>query len=153
MSIGHEETFEHDISDREVLSKVLLRQADKVARRLRKSESRARTVVLKIKYADFQSLTRRRTLPDATSDASVLCETACELLAELAVDDDHGKAHRVRLCGLSAANLEGRDAPRQLGFNEESRARGERLGEVLDAIQDRFGDGKLMRAIHKDEDS
>lgn len=151
VSIGHEETFERDIGDKDALGVILLRQADKVARRLRKSELRARTVVLKIKYADFQSVTRRRTLADASSDSAVLCDTACDLLAGLDIDDDHGKSRRVRLCGLSVANLEGRDAPRQLGFQEEARARSERLGDVLDAIADRFGDGRLIRAIHKDD--
>lgn len=148
-SIGHEETFERDVSDKRQLATILLRQADRVARRLRKSNSRARTVVLKIKFADFQSVTRRKTLADASSDASVLYDTACSLLAEIPIDDERGKSGRVRLCGLSAANLEERDAPRQLGFAEEERARGERLGEVCDAITDRFGDTKLMRASHK----
>ncbi len=148
VSIGHEETFEHDTADTEAIAHILLRQADKVARRMRKRNSRARTVVLKIKFADFNLVTRRKTLPDPSSDAKVLASTAVSLLHELKIVKGSSRSQLVRLCGVSVANLENRDAPRQLGFSEASRARGERLGDVLDKIQDRFGDASVGRASH-----
>ena len=146
ISIGHEETFERDTADTHAIANILLRQADKVARRMRKRNSRARTVVLKIKFADFNQVTRRKTLADPSSDAQVLANTAVSLLADLKIVRGGDKSQLVRLCGLSVANLEARDAPRQLGFSEAERARGERLGDVLDKIQDRFGDASVGRA-------
>jgi DNA polymerase-4 len=151
VSIGHEETFEHDIGDPARIESILLRQADKVARRLRSANLRCRIVVLKIKHADFRQLTRRRTLDGATSDGRVIARCAIELLRRLEISDERGKETRVRLCGISAAGLEDRDGPRQLGFDEAERQRGEVLGETLDRIQDRFGDAIVGRAIHKDD--
>lgn len=148
VSVGNEETFEHDVADPEEIRKVLLRQADKVARRLRKSDLRARTLVLKIKFADFKQITRQKTLSDPSSDGQVLADTANALLAELKIDGSHGKSRKVRLCGVTAANLEARQAPRQLSFHEESRAQGERLGDLLDSIKDRFGEDSVKRATH-----
>ena len=54
----------------------------------------------------------------------------------------------MRLCGISTTNLEPRDAPRQLLFDEASRAKGERLGDTIDTIADKFGKGVLKRAVH-----
>jgi DNA polymerase-4 len=110
-------------------------------------------VQLKIKYADFRLVTRRRTLRDATSDGRVIGRVAAELLAELAVDGRHGKRHRVRLCGVSASGLEARDGPRQLTLDEGDRERGERLGDALDRITTRFGEGTILRAVQsRDKD-
>ncbi len=145
-SIGHEITFERDTADTAAIAKVLLGQADKVARRLRKRDLRARTVVLKIKFADFTQITRRKTLGDPSSDATILADTATSLLSELTITKGNNKSQMVRLCGISVSNLEDRNGPRQLGFSEAYRAKGERLGEVLDKIQDRFGDASVGRA-------
>jgi len=148
VSIGHEQTFSSDHSDIPFIENVLLGQCDKVARRLRRHELRARTVVLKIKYGDFKQVTRRHTLDDPSSDSQVLFETIRVLLSSLPIEGNRGKAGRVRLCGVSAANMEDRNGPRQLGFHEEERAKGERLGDVMDKIKDRFGDMGLTRASH-----
>lgn len=151
VSVGHRETFEDDHEDRGELAVVLLDQADRVAARLRAAELRARAVVLYIKYDDFRQITRRTTLEAATSDGGVLARTAIELLARVAIEPRKGG--RVRLCGLAATDLEARDAPRQLGFDEADRARGERLGDTLDKLAAKFGRGTIKRAVHiEDED-
>ncbi|MCP4446591.1 MAG: DNA polymerase IV [Myxococcales bacterium] len=148
VSIGHEQTFESDRDDLEYIENILLAQCDKVARRLRKHDYRARTIVLKIRFADFNQVTRRQTLDDPSSDSRVLFERIRSLLRALPIDASKGRSGKVRLCGVSAANLEERDAPRQLGFAEAERARGEALGDVMDQIQDRFGNAGLGRASH-----
>jgi DNA polymerase-4 len=150
VTIGHQETFDDDIDDKGELAVLLLDQADRVAARLRASELRARAVVLIVKYDDFRQITRRTTLDAATSDGGVLARTAIELLGKVAIEPRKGG--RVRLCGLAAAQLEPRDAPRQLGFDEASRARGERLGEAIDKLSARFGKGAVKRAVHLDDD-
>ena len=146
VSIGHQETFDDDHDDKGELAVILLDQADRVAHRLRVGSLRARTVVLIVKYDDFRQVTRRTTLEAPTSSGDVLGRTAIELLARVAIEPRKGE--RVRLCGIAATQLEPRDAPRQLGFDEAARARGERLGDTLDRLADRFGHRTLRRAIH-----
>ncbi|HEU4613940.1 MAG TPA: DNA polymerase IV [Kofleriaceae bacterium] len=153
VTVGHQETFDEDIADKGELAVILLDQADRVAARLRDDQLRARAVVLIIKYDDFRQITRRTTLDSATSDGGVLARTAIELLAKVPIEDRKGA--RVRLCGISAQSLEPRDAPRQLGFDEAAREKGERLGDTLDKVAAKFGKTALKRAIlvtRKDED-
>lgn len=148
VTVGHEQTFDVDLGDKGAIAELLLGQADRVAARLRRSELRARTITLKIKFADFRAVTRSRTLGDPTVDGSVIGKVAIELLDQLDIDDHHGKRNRVRLCGVSTSGLEPRDAPRQLTLNEDGRKRGEAIGAALDAIHERFGDSAIKRAIH-----
>ena len=153
VTIGHRETFEHDLEDKGELGVILLDQADRVASRLRAAELRARTVTLIIKYDDFRQITRRTTLEQGTSDGGVLARTAIDLLSKVPIESRRGG--RVRLCGVSADNLEPRDAPRQLGFDEAAREKGERLGSTIDKLAAKFGKGAIRRAVHlgdSDED-
>jgi DNA polymerase-4 len=146
VSVGHQETFDDDHEDRGELAVILLDQADRVARRLREASLRARAVVLIVKYDDFRQITRRTTLDVPTSDGGVLARTAVELLAKVSIEPRRGG--RVRLCGISATQLEPRDAPRQLGFDEAARAKGERLGDTIDKVAERFGKSAIRRAVH-----
>ena len=152
VSIGHEQTFEVDIERKDRIAVVLLEQGDRVAARLRSAALRARVVQLKIRYGDFRSVTRRRTLADATSDGQIIARTAVAMLDEFTIGNSDGgpvpPSQRVRLCGVSASGLEARDAPRQLILSESERERGERLGDTLDRIQARFGRGLVRRAVH-----
>jgi DNA polymerase-4 len=150
VSIGHQETFDDDVDDRGELAVILLDQADRVAARLRDAELRARVVVLIVKYDDFRQITRRATLDAATSDGGLLARTAIDLLARVTIEPR--KAARVRLCGIAATGLEPRDAPRQLGFDEAARARGERLGDALDKASAKYGKGAIRRAVHLDDE-
>lgn len=150
VTVGHQETFDEDVEDKGELAVLLLEQADRVAARLRAAELRARAVVLIIKYDDFRQTTRRTTLDAPTSDGGVLARTAIELLARVAIEPRKGG--RVRLCGLAATQLEPRDAPRQLGFDEAARAKGERLGDTIDKLAARFGKGAIRRAVHLDDE-
>jgi DNA polymerase-4 len=150
VSVGHQETFDDDYEDKGELAVILLDQADRVARRLREASLRARAVVLIVKYDDFRQITRRTTLEMPTSDGGVLARTAIDLLDKVAVEPRKGG--RVRLCGISATNLEPRDAPRQLGFDEAARAKGERLGETIDKVAERFGKSAIKRAVHLPDD-
>jgi DNA polymerase-4 len=150
VSVGHQETFDDDIDDKGELTVILLDQADRVAARLRASELRARSVVLIIKYDDFRQITRRTTLDASTSDGGMLARTAIDLLSKVPIEPRKGG--RVRLCGISTTNLEPRDAPRQLGFDEAERAKGERLGETIDKVAAKFGKAAIKRAIHVTRD-
>lgn len=147
VSIGHEETFERDLGDRDEILPALVSQADRVAARLRRADLRARVVMVKVKHADFRLVTRRRTLDDPTSDGARIARIAIELAGGLDIGHHGGKRTRVRLCGVAVSGLEPRGGPRQLALDEAERDRGERLGDALDRIRSRFGDGAVVRAI------
>ena len=96
------------------------------------------------KYADFRQVTRQTSLPDPSSDAQTFHQCALGLLSKIHISPSQA----VRLCGVSVSSLEDQSAPRQLGFDEEKRAKQERLDSAMDSILDRFGDLALARASH-----
>jgi DNA polymerase-4 len=144
VSIGNEDTFERDVFDRELLAEEMLAQSDRVAARLRESGYRARTVTIKVKYANHDLCTRRTTLARPTVDGRIVGETARALLAEVPDIERRG----VRLTGVSLSSLEPREGRRQLAFDEAEAQRGERLGDALDKIAAKFGGGTIKRAVH-----
>ena len=149
VSIGHEDTFERDLHDRQALVRHLLDQSDRVCARLRDHRLRGRTVTLKVKYADHHRVSRRVTLERATSDSRVVGPEAVRLSA--AVPDIERRG--VRLTGVSLSAFEARDGARQLSlYGEPKHERGEALGDALDKIAGKFGRGALKRAILLDDD-
>jgi len=98
-SIGHEETFPTDLHDHAALEHKLVALADGVASRLRASQVAARTVQLKVRFGDFTTVTRSRTLPDPTDLAADLTRIGRELLRSLDV------APGFRLLGVSGQQL------------------------------------------------
>jgi DNA polymerase IV len=148
VSIGAEETFEEDLVDGPALRRRITAQAERVAERLRRSGQVGGCVVLKLKDPEFHVSSRRRTLEAPTADGRVIARVALELLDAAKV-----RAPGVRLSGVSATSLSPADAPRQLTLDEPVRQKGERLGETLDKIRDRFGKGAVARAeLLSDED-
>jgi DNA polymerase-4 len=98
-SIGHEETYARDRYDPDQLAVEAVRLADAVADRLRDHVLSGRTVTVKVRFADFTTITRSRTLEAATDEAHRIAEVARSLLA--GVDVSPG----VRLLGVSVAGL------------------------------------------------
>jgi len=132
-SVGHEETFERDLDDEESILRELLALSGRVASRLRADGYRARTVTLKVRLATFTTLTRARTLSDATDVGADLYRVVAELYRALP-----GERRRVRLLGVQASGLV-QGAAEQLAL-----LRGERWGDVeraVDRIEARFGRG------------
>jgi DNA polymerase-4 len=138
-SIGAEETFERDTTDRARLRATLYAQADRVAAELRAQGLRGRTVTLKLRYGDFRTLTRRRTVAAPTADGDGIFQQAWEALLRLAPREP------VRLVGLSVSGLAREDGVRQLGlFGRPERA--EAVGRVVDELRARFGSSVVRRA-------
>jgi len=102
VSIGHEETFPRDVSDRERLHAELRRMAERVAARLAETGQAARTVTTKVRYPDFAIRSRSTTLEVGTEDPERIGELACALL-DRALTDRPGA---LRLVGVSVSNLE-----------------------------------------------
>ena len=137
-SVSHEETFGADLDDEERLLREALALCHKVAARLREDGYRARTVTLKIRLANFTTLTRSRTLPDPTDLAADLYRVAAELYRGLP-----GARRRIRLLGVAATGLQ------PAGTEQLALLRGERWGDVeraVDRIEQRFGRGSAMPA-------
>lgn len=98
-SISVEDTFEHDIADAVVLAGIADRQATQVAQRLAKAQLFARTVTVKVRWPDFSSVTRSRTLNGATDRVEVVAQVARSLL------DGLETSQGVRLLGVGVSGL------------------------------------------------
>ena len=141
-SIGHEETFAADRTDRRQLQRDVVRMADLVAARLRVHSTTAKTVQLKIRYSDFTTITRSRTIADATDLAAMIAREALALLAE--VDLDRG----VRLLGVTGLQLtEAAVVQEQLPLTESVSPEDAALERTLDAVRNRFGADAVGRAV------
>ena len=142
-SVGAEETFATDVDDPQVIRRELLRLSGRTARSLRASGSVARTVVVKLRLANFTTITRSRTLPEPTDVARKIYVTACDLYAAAGLDS----RARLRLVGVRAAGLipAARSAT-QLAFGEPpvSWRDAER---AVDRIAGRFGPDTIRPAV------
>ena len=140
VSISREVTFAEDIADLALLRRTLTRHAERVGADLRRGGRRARTVTLKLRWSDFDTVTRSRTLPRAVHGNSALAAAGAALLDE-ALSEARGRP--VRLLGLGVTNFV-EDAV-QLGFDDADERREERLDSALDAIRQRFGERAVAR--------
>lgn len=146
-SESSETTFAHDTRDRRFLERVLMAHAERVGASLRAQGIRGRTVTLKIKFADFQQITRSQTLPQPISSTQTLFDVGCRLLRAEVLRQP------VRLIGLGLSGFD--DAPAQLALPGVFRGAGEqdpaeedrrqRLDAALDAVRARFGKTAVQR--------
>jgi DNA polymerase-4 len=140
-SIGHEETFAHDVLDMEAIRKELLSLATKVSRRLRCEGFMGKTVTLKVKYNDFVQITRSETLPEVTEDGGEIFRRSWGLLDKTEV----GK-RPVRLLGISVSHLYPQGEDRQLSLFQPEAAfpRRRKLNLALDRISEKFGEDGIL---------
>jgi DNA polymerase-4 len=140
-SIGAEETFPVDVDDPEVVRRELLRLSERTAARVRAAHQVGRTVAVKIRFADFTTISRSKTLPEATDVGRTVYETALGLYDALGLERARLRLVGVRLEGLSAA--EGQTRQLQLG----ERDNGWREAEAaIDQAARRFGAGAVRPA-------
>ena len=99
-SIGKEKTYSKILQDEEDIKKELTLLSEKVAHNLSKQDKAGKIIILKIRYADFSTLTRRKSLPQATQDASQISQTALQLYEELAE-----KEKGIRLLGITVTGF------------------------------------------------
>ena len=142
-SISAETTFNDDSDDLDYLNGRLQQLAERVGARLRKSEKFARTVTLKLRYYDFETITRQTTLPVAGDGDGAISAAGKELL-------DKAMAHRrakVRLVGVGVGNLTERVGQLSLLDTDPiSLAREDSaLSGTVDAIRERFGNAAINR--------
>lgn len=136
-SIGHEETFMEDVSDRTFLRSEFLRLSDRVAKRLRRAQLEAATVAIKVRYDDFTTVSRSRTLAEPTDVGHRIGVEAFDLFETL------DAVRPIRLIGVRGERLRPAAAGLSLWDEDEERRR---LEETLDRATHRFGSAAVTRA-------
>ena len=135
-SISSETTFLHDISPGELLEKTLQDLSIEVASRLNNENLWARSIQLKIRFADFKTITRSSTYEEATNSPKLIWQRARELL-DKKVDFSYGK---VRLIGLAAFNL---SIQRQMDLFASEKT--QKLRGVIRKIEKRYGGAAIRK--------
>lgn len=140
-SVSHENTFVVDLTDREVCRGVLADQSDKVGGRLRQKERLGRIVRIKIRYADFKTLTRQIAVT-ATDNNFVIGEAALGLF-DRAWDGLTG----IRLLGVAVEDLIRSDEPLQTDLFSCGDDKSDRLLRAMDTIRNRYGRLSIRHGI------
>jgi DNA polymerase IV len=138
-SVGAEETFEVDHTDRDVLKQELLRLSERTATTLRRRELRGRTVSIKVRFGDFTTITRSRTLPVATDVTQEIFRTACRLL------DEQTPPGAVRLIGVRMEQLEEGTGGQQLLLDDKERGWRD-ADQAADQARAKFGGAAIRPA-------
>jgi DNA polymerase-4 len=139
-SVGAEETFSHDVADRAALRRELLRLVDRTTVALRCRGLRGRTIALKIRYPDFRTITRSRTLAGPTDSAQEVFEVAAELL-----DSHLPRGAVVRLLGVRVEQLVGGAVAEQLTLDGVN-ANWPDAERAADAARSKFGSAAVRLA-------
>ena len=145
-SISAAETFDSDTEDQEIVLRELLRLTEKATYRMREKDFSARTISIKVRFADFKTISRSKTVPLAISATHEVYEVVKALFLGLKLD-----RARIRLVGVSLDGLEdGIDASEQLVLGE--RENGWRQATAaIDKASARFGQGSVRPARLIDE--
>ena len=142
-SISSEQTLSEDTDNVDLLKTYLLKQAEEIARQLRKSNVKAGTVTLKLKNADFKQVTRSKTIPNPTQSSKTIYGHAIRLL------DNYPLTAKVRLIGIGTSGFKPAASPVQLdlfdrdGANDKSWSK---LDRTLETIAEKFGRDAVRRA-------
>ena len=139
--MGADETFSRDTDDREVICRELLRLSARVAGRMRSAGVAGRTVTLRLRFADFTTLTRSRTLPEATDVTVEVHRTVTRLYDALGL-----QRARVRLVGVRVEGLVPRSSVhRQLVLGEREHGWSD-ADRAVDRATRRFGSAAVRPA-------
>ena len=141
-SVGAEITFARDTSDAEQLTAELLRLSDRVARRLRASGLRGRTVTLKVRFEDFTTITRSRTMVEPTDVGHQVFAIAQQLFRALNLQRARIRLLGVRLTGITPADEEVPQAALFADVMDDWSA----VERVADRALQRFGDDAIRPA-------
>lgn len=138
-SIGKENTFDRDLTDFESCREEVLDLCGQVGWRLRREKLAGHTVTLKVKFADFHTITR-----SATSDRLIAWDEDIFALVEKLLQKINVKPG-VRLLGVSVNNLFCPEDEPTLGFEEDERMK--KRNQAIDALKGKFGENIIKRGI------
>ena len=137
-SISHETTFSQDTRDPVLVNATIAKLTQLVARRLREHQLWAKTVQLKIRYSDFTTHTRAKTLDEATQLDSVLLQTARTLF-----DDNYVQGKALRLLGVHAGSLQPTPGAQSYLFDAEGDSKWAKALQAVDSLRDRYGESSV----------
>ena len=140
-SISNETTFAADISDMEVLRAWLVELVDQVAQRLRRHDLKGRAVELKVRFADFKTISRSLTLAEPSNVTQDLLDAGMDLLTKRLPP----RHLPVRLLGFGVSKLDDSGTSQQQLFDQPDRARHRELDRVADQITEKFGKMAIRR--------
>jgi len=141
-SIGKETTFGSNITEKAVLVKELLKISQLVGYTARKKGYKGRTITLKIRFHNFITFSKSKTLENPINLDDIIFKTAVELL-----DKVRYKKGGVRLLGIKLSSLTSRnDEIKQLKFSKDKEDKLEQLTQSLDEIREKFGTKAITRA-------
>jgi DNA polymerase-4 len=146
-SISSERTLAADSRDVKLLKHYLLSQSAEVARQLRQAGVRARTIVIKIKDANFKTVTRRTTIAIPTQSSKTIYKHAAQLI------DDFKITQKIRLIGVGTTGFSAVTAAVQMDLFEQKEKptdNWEKVDQALDSISQKFGKDAIGRASLKD---
>ncbi|MGO4256314.1 DNA polymerase IV [Marmoricola sp. RAF53] len=143
-SMGSDETFGRDVADPEVIHRELLRLAGRVTARMRHAGLAGRTVAIRVRYADFTTLTRSHTLSDPTDVTAEVHRTAVLLYDALGQETSQGR--RVRLVGVRVEGLRPRAGAQRQGVLGERERGWPEADRAMDRARTRFGRGAVRPA-------
>ena len=137
-SIGAEETFPYDLTDADEMRTVLTVMTDRVGARLRQENLAAWTITLKLRYGNFQTLTRQRKLARPTQADETIYRTALDLLMQHA-----DLANGIRLLGITASHFEAA-ARTETSLFDDKEEKGRQISAVMDRLREKFGPAALL---------
>ncbi len=143
--IGNSTTLSEDATTIEEVRPVFERLADSVGERLKKAGKKAGMVSMEIKYHDFRTISHQIQLEKPSNEPEVLKDTACSLFLEV------WSGEPVRLLGIRTSKLSDEAAPEQLSIFDmeipkEPDEKHKRLKKAMDELNERFGEGAVMKA-------
>jgi len=136
-SISHEHTYNHDTADVEQIESTLMRLSEMVGRRLRESQFHARTLQLKLRYKDFTTITRARTLETPTQLDNEIYRQIQTLFHE-----NWRKGAEIRLLGVHASSFDEQALQGDL-LEDQGRGKWQQALLAADRLRDRFGEKSI----------
>ena len=137
-SISRETTFEEDTHDITFLSATMRYLAEKVGADLRARGKQAKCLSIKVRYSDFTTITRQRTLPQLTNLDQMIFQNGNDLLQKAVADNRLA----IRLIGIGVSNLS--EPGLQLSLAVSTDQRLEKLNRAIDRIRDKYGFGAIQ---------
>jgi nucleotidyltransferase/DNA polymerase involved in DNA repair len=139
-SISNEHTFDHDVNQPDQLQKLIMHLSDKVGYRLRGQQLYGKTIHLKLRYEDFTTLTRNRTLPSPTDLTEIIYNTALDLF-----EKNYQTGRKVRLIGVGISGF-GIPHGEQLSLFDHQARHTSRIDQLEDDLIKKYGKHIVYRA-------
>jgi len=139
-SMGRETTYREDVADKGILRSTLLLLSQKVARNLNFRQYKAKRLTLKLRFADFSTMTRSLTLKRHTANIMDIYKTTANILDRVDISKK-----KVRLIGITAGDLMPASMHNTL-FDDQEYQRQENITQAIEKISEKFGQDKITLA-------